>query len=301
MNDLLSKLTEIINIFSPGNGIHPTPVPGVYCIKFSSSMERRMKNRWRACLAIIAQGGKEIVLGRQVYRADDGHYTAALIELPVLSRIISASPRKPFLVLLIDLDPLALSEAAAQFNGELAGEPEPSQRALFIGKASEEMLEAAIRLAKLFHAPEDASVLGRLIVKEMFHYLLKGENGPAIRRFVRSGSKLHRIFRSIHGLRSDLSDEVDVPALAKAANMSRSAFFKHFKDVTSLSPIQYQKRLRLHEARRLMTEESESAEGSAFKVGYNSASQFSREYSRMFGNSPLRDAINVKKMATVEL
>jgi AraC-like DNA-binding protein len=294
MKDLLTKLAEIIKLFSPGEGLNASPVPGVYCIKFSVPMERRMKNRWRACFGIIAQGGKEIVLEKQVYRIGEGDYTATPIELPVLSRITSAPPRKPFLALLIDLDPLALSEASAQLNGELAEKSEPSQRAMFIGKSSADMLEAAIRLAKLFETPEDAPVLGRLAIKEILYYLLKGENGPALRHFVRSGSKLHRIFQCIHGLRSELSDDADVPALAKAANMSRSAFFKHFKEVTAISPIQYQKRLRLLEARRLMMEEGANAEGSAFKVGYNSASQFSREYSRMFGNSPLQDVMKIK-------
>jgi transcriptional regulator GlxA family with amidase domain len=159
-------------------------------------------------------------------------------------------------------------------------------------------LKAAIRLARLFQTPEDAPVLGPLLIKEIFYHLLKSENGPAIHQFVRSGSKMHRVSQAIHTLRSELERDVDVTALAKTANMSRSTFFKHFKEVTAASPIQYQKRLRLLEARRLMTDENETAEGSAFKVGYNSASQFSREYSRMFGTSPLRDANKSKKLGS---
>ncbi len=160
------------------------------------------------------------------------------------------------------------------------------------------MLEAALRLGRLFQVPEDAAVLGSLLIKEILYHLLKGADGPAIRQFVRSGTNMHKISQAIYSLRSELDDDVDVAALAKAANMSRSAFFKHFKQVTSMSPIQYQKRLRLLEARRLMIDEDETAEGSAFKVGYNSASQFSREYSRMFGSSPLRDAMKFKRTGT---
>jgi transcriptional regulator GlxA family with amidase domain len=137
-------------------------------------------------------------------------------------------------------------------------------------------------------------VLGPLVVKEILYHLLKGADRPAIRQFVRSGSKMHQISQAMYTLRTRLTNDVDVAALAKAANMSRSAFFTHFKKGTAMSPIQYQKRLRLLEARRLMIDEGETAEGSAFKVGYNSASQFSREYSRMFGNSPLRDATRIK-------
>ena len=294
MKDLRSGLAKIINFYSPRNGPQASPVPGVYCIKFCQT-GRRSKDRWPAALWILAQGCKEIVLGRKIYRIDDAHYVATPIDLPVISRVASATPEKPFLAIGIQLDPPTLSEVSAQLAREITDKPEPSQPALFIGKASDEMLEAAIRLGRLFETPEDAPVLGRLVIKEMIYYLLKGKDGPAIRHFLRSGSKLHRIFQSLHGLRSELSDDVDVPALAKAANMSRSAFFEHFKDITAMSPIQYQKRLRLLEARRLMVDEGETAEGSAFKVGYKSASQFSREYSRMFGNPPLRDAMKMIK------
>lgn len=293
MRDMQSELVKAINLSFPGEGIHPSPVPGVYCIKLFRSRPRQ-KDRWRACFGIVAQGCKEIVLGRRAYRIEEAHYVATPIELPVISRVAFASAAKPFLSLLIGLDPATLSEVSAQLNGGLVEDPELAQRALFIGKADPEMLKAFVRLANLFKTPPDAAVLGPLLVKELIYHLLKGKNGPAIRHFVCSGSKLHRIFQSIHGLRSELGDDVDVRTLAKAANMSRSAFFKHFRDVTAMSPIQYQKRLRLFEARRLMMDENETAEGSAFKVGYKSASQFSREYSRLFGNSPLRDALKSK-------
>lgn len=300
MKELLSGLAKLIHSCSPGEGMHTSPVPGVHCIKFSHTDERT-KRRWRACFGIIAQGSKEIVLGGNVYRLDEGHYTVSPIELPVLSRIITASPRKPFLGLLVDLDPLVLSEVSAQLNGDMRGDAGDAARVLFVGKANKEMLEAAMRLVKLLQAPLDARVLGPLLVKEIIYHLLKGEHGVAIRHFVRAGSKMHKISQAVHQLRSGLTDEVDVPALARTASMSRSAFFKYFKKLTTMSPIQYQKRLRLLEARRLMIDEGETAEGSAFKVGYNSASQFSREYSRMFGDSPLRDALKLKRAALVNV
>ncbi|MDF5732966.1 MAG: AraC family transcriptional regulator [Rhizonema sp. PD38] len=288
------QLAKEIHLFSPEEGLHESPVLGVHCAKYSNT-DRRMKRHWRACFAIVAQGCKEIVLGREVYRCDEAHYTVTPIDLPVISSIASASIEKPFLALLIDLEPLTLSEVTAQIENEFPLETENPQRALFTGIANHKILEAAIRLVKLFETPEDARVLGQLVIKEILFHLVKGAEGLAIRQFVRSGSKMHKISQVIHALSSELSEEVDIPTLAKAANMSRSAFFKHFKEATAMSPIQYQKRLRLLKARRLMTEEGETAEGAAFKVGYNSASQFSREYSRMFGNSPLRDALTVKK------
>jgi AraC-like DNA-binding protein len=291
MQDLLADLAKLIESRSPADGMHETPVPGVYCLKFSQT-ERRSKRHWRACLGIIAQGCKEVVLGPEIYRFDDGYYTAVPIDLPVVSRIVAASPRKPFLALLIDLDPLVLSEISSQL--EIPKEPENASCVVFVGKAGEQILRAAVRLGNLFQTPGDAPMLRPLIVKEIIYHLLKGENGPAIRQFARAGSKTHKISQAIHRIRSELNDDVDVAALAKTASMSRSAFFKHFREVTTMSPIQYQKRLRLLEARRLMIDEGETAEGSAFKAGYRSASQFSREYSRMFGGPPLRDAMKLK-------
>jgi AraC-like DNA-binding protein len=293
MDSVRSKLAELLKFFSPIEGLNPTPVPGVYCTKFSYP-DCRTKRRWRACLGIIAQGRKEIVLERDVYQGDENCYSASPVPLPVISRIAVASPAKPFLALLIDLDPMILSEVSAQLNGKSVKDPADRARGIFIGKTTGEMVDAAVRLGKLFHTPDDARVLGPLIVRELIYYLLKGPEGNAIRHFVRSGSKTHTISQCIYGLQSELNHDIDVPALAKAAKMSRSAFFKYFKEVTAMSPIQYQKRLRLLEARRLMVDEGETAEGSAFKVGYRSASQFSREYSRMFGNSPLRDAMKFK-------
>jgi AraC-like DNA-binding protein len=246
-------------------------------------------------MAIVVQGSKEVVFCGQVYLCDELYYTAAPVHLPVISRIASAVPNRPFLALLIELDAAILNEVGSQIEGIEAAARTPG-RVFFKGRANEEMLEAAVRLTKLFTRRDDARVLGPLVVKEMFFHLLKSSEGAAIWQFTRSGSKMHKISQAIFTLRSNLHTDVDVAALAKAAGMSRSAFFQHFKNVTSMSPIQYQKRLRLLEARRLLIETDDTAEGSAFKVGYKSSSQFSREYSRMFGISPARDATKMRTL-----
>ena len=295
MMDARTELRRLIGLSSHGDGSHESPVPGIRCIKISGTGNRN-RQHWGAWLCIVAQGGKEIVVGRDLYQFDDATYVVTPIDLPVISRITTASPEKPFLCLTIDLDPMTLFDVAAQFEWDTpAGETEHPLQAVFVGKTSDTMLDAAVRLGRLFQTPEDAPVLGPLVIKELLYHILKGPDGPAIRQFVRSGSTLHKISAAIHRLRADLGDDVGVTALSKEANMSRSAFFKHFKELTAMSPIQYQKHLRLLEARRLMIEAGETAEGSAFKVGYRSASQFSREYSRMFGNSPLRDAVNIRR------
>jgi AraC-like DNA-binding protein len=294
MNRTLQQLGQLIQGMSLADGFHKTPIPGVYCIKVSTPA-RRTKDRWRASLSIVVQGAKEILLGRKVFRLTDGQYVATPIPLPVISKVASATREKPFLCLLIDLDPLTINEVSARLTNYSIEETLNPVRSMFSGDATDRMLEAAVRLARLLRTPEDAPTLGALVVKEMIYLLMKGPEGSAIRQFVHSGSKTHRIYEAIHALKSELDKEVDVSALAKAANMSRSAFFKHFKQITAMSPIQYQKRLRLHEARRLMIEEEDTAESSSLKVGYNSASQFSREYSRMFGTPPARDATNMKE------
>ncbi|HTA76884.1 MAG TPA: AraC family transcriptional regulator [bacterium] len=294
MTALQNELAKIINRFSPDDGLHTSPLPGVHTIKFSSN-DRLAKRRWRASFSIIAQGGKEILLGKDTYRCEAAQFIATPIDLAVTSRIYGATPEKPFLCLKIDFDWLTLSEIAAQLEKGGVKAVENPLRAMFVGKADDTMLEALLRLAKLFQIPQDATVLGPLVIKEILYHLLKGPSGPAIRQFIYSGNKMHKITQAIYALRADLTEEVDVRSLAKAANMSRSAFFQHFKEATSMSPIQFQKRLRLLEAQRLLREEMQTAEGAAFQVGYNSASQFSREYSRLFGNSPLRDAVKMKK------
>jgi AraC-like DNA-binding protein len=298
MEELRQRLAKAIRTATPSEGYHPSPVSGVACLKIYKS-DLRTKRRWRACLAIVAQGEKEIILGRGVYRIGAGDYSAAPLELPVVSRFAAASPEKPFLGLLVDLDPRVLGEVAAALEEELLGRPVKRQRALFIGAASERMLEVAVRIMELTRTPEDAGVLGPLAIRELIYHLLRGPNGPGVYQFVRSGSKTHRVHQAIYALRAELCGEVDVDALARGASMSRSAFFKHFKEVTAISPIQYRKRLRLLEARRLMADERETAEGAAFRVGYKSASQFSREYSRMFGNAPRRDIESLKQLTVV--
>lgn len=297
MRDLRCELAGIIQHFTPEDGSHTLAHAGTRSIKISHP-GLPTKQHWHASLIIIAQGGKGITLDCEAYRCEALHYIATPIDLPVTSCVFAASPDVPCLCLQIEIDPLVLSEVAAlldQARPPQAHAPQASQRAVFLGKASEPMLEAAIRLGTLCRSPEDACVLGPLVVKEILYHLLQSAEGPALRQFVRAESRVHQIAQAVYRLKAELGEEIDVAALAQAAAMSRSAFFKHFKDVTALSPIQYQKRLRLLEARRLMTGEGETAEGAAFRVGYRSPSQFSREYSRMFGRAPRRDVLNTKQ------
>ncbi|WP_437498274.1 AraC family transcriptional regulator N-terminal domain-containing protein [Sorangium sp. So ce1099] len=292
------QLKDLIARWCPGDGVHASPVPGISCIKVSRP-QQRAKRHWRASFCIAVQGTKEILLEGHVYREREPHYIVSPIDLPVTSRVVGVSPAQPLLCLRMDFDAVALREVAAQLDRARPDDLDHPGRAIFIGKASERMLDAAIRLGALLATPDDATVLAPLVRKELIFHLLKGPDGPAIRQLVRAGSQAHRIAEAVYRLHASLDEDVDIAALARAAGMSRAAFFKRFKEATAMSPLQYQKRLRLLEARRLMVEEGVSAESSAFRVGYTSPSQFSREYSRMFGNPPLRDARALKQTAAV--
>lgn len=296
MQDLPNELVRCLKKFAPVDGVHQSPVSGVQCVRVSRNGERA-KRCWRASLTIVAQGCKELTFGRDAYRFDDAHYILTAVALPVTSKIIVASQDRPFLGLWLDFDPLIVRELTTSLEEKCAEEAAYPMRGVFMNQASDKVLSAALRLSELFATPEDALVLGPLVIKELYFHLLRGPHGPVIRKFLRTESKTHQISQAIHRINTELREDVDVVTLADSVNMSRSVFFKCFKEVTAMSPIQYQKRLRLLEARRLMVEDGETAEGSAYQVGYKSASQFSREYARMFGDPPLRDTLKVKQIS----
>jgi AraC-like DNA-binding protein len=298
VSDASDRLASLIARWSKLEGVQPSPLPGVYCIKVSRS-QAAAKRHWRASFCIVARGIKELALEGQLYREREPHYIVSPIDLPVTSRVTGASPARPFLALKLDFDAHVLRDVAAQVDRSQPSLPDRPTRAIFIGRAGGRMLEAAVRLCELFATPDDAAVLAPLIERELIFHLLKSPDGPAIRQLVRAGSQAHRVAATIHHLQASLAEDVDITELARSAGMSRAAFFKRFKEATAMSPLQYQKRLRLLEARRLMLEEGEGAEAAAFRVGYTSPSQFSREYSRMFGNAPLRDTRTLKQAATV--
>jgi AraC-like DNA-binding protein len=293
-NALLAELATRLDHLATAPGTRESPLPGVHYSRYDVT-DARAKRQWRACLAIVAQGTKEVVLGRTTYRCAEGQYTAAPLHLPVISRIAVATPRAPFLALLVDLNPLTLTELASQLDDNFPRASSASVRALFRGRASDSMLEAAVRLTRLADSTDDLRVLGPLVVKELVYHLLRGSEGPAIGQFARSGTTTQKVARAAFEIRSNLRADLDVIALAKTAAMSRSAFFKHFKEVTSLSPVQYQKRLRLLRAQQLIVHAEQTAQAAAYRVGYQSASQFSREYARLFGDAPARHAAKLRR------
>ncbi len=272
----------------PRDGVHPSPIAEVSCVRISHPYPRA-KHHWRASFCVVVQGTKELTLEGVVYRERDPHTIVTPLDLPLISRVTGVSPARPLLALKLDFDSVAVRDVAAQLERAHTDEAPPLARAVYMRPASDRMLEVAWRLCELFDRPSDAVVLAPLAIRELLFHLLSGPDGAALRQLVRAGSQSHRIAEAVLRLQASLDDDLDISVLAKRAGMSRATFFKRFKEATAMSPLQYQKRLRLLEARRLMVEEREGAATAALRVGYASASQFSREYARMFGNAPLRD------------
>ena len=283
-----AELAALIARWCPSDGVHPSPIAGVSCIRISHPYPRE-KRTWRASFCVVVQGTKELTLEGRIYRDRGPHYIVTPLDLPLTSRVTGVSPARPLLSVKLDFDSAAVREVAAQLAQAGSDDAAPPARAVYLRSASDRLLDAARRLCELFARPADARVLAPLATRELIFHLLSGPDGPALRQLVRAGTQSHRIAEAVLQLQASLDDDLDIAVLAKRAGMSRATFFKRFKEATAMSPLQYQKRLRLLEARRLMLEDGEGAATSALRVGYASASQFSREYARMFGNAPLRD------------
>ena len=251
---------------------------------------------------VIAQGSKEIYLGAERYRYDPYHYLLATVELPVVSRFVEASPERPYLSLRMDLDPALVASVMLE-----AGMPSPrretgSARAIDVSPLDASLLDAAVRLVRLLDVPaSEARVLMPLVTREIVFRLLVGEQSARLRHIAVLGGHADRIARAIERLRHDFDKPLRIESLAHDLGMSPSGFHEHFKAVTALSPLQFQKQLRLHEARRLLLGEDSDASTIAYRVGYEDASHFSREYKRHFGHPPMRDAERLRAAAKAGL
>ncbi|MCC6628876.1 MAG: AraC family transcriptional regulator [Chloroflexi bacterium] len=244
---------------------------------------------------VIAQGSKEVLLGERRYRYDPDHYLIATAALPIAGRITEASPERPYLGLVLRLDPALVSSVMVE-----AGHPPRGQAAvpaIDVSPLNAGLLDAVLRLVRLLDAPADAPFLAPLITREIVYRLLRGEQGDRLGQVAVLGGAAHRIAEAVARLRHDFDRPLQIEALARELGMSVSSFHQHFKAVTALSPLQYQKQLRLQEARRLMLGEQLDAADAGYRVGYDSASQFSREYKRLFGAPPLRDVGRLRDAA----
>lgn len=268
-------------------GAVATPIRGLHMkrVHAPTPIERAI---YKPVLCFILQGAKQVAAGDEVREFAAGQSLIVGVDHPMVTHIVLASRDEPYLALALELDMGVMRE----MMGEIAATPEPApgrDPPLFADDTDEVVTDCATRLVRLLDRPEAVPVLRPSIVKEMHYWLLAGRHGAAIRRLAHPSGRTQRIARAVAILRADFARPLPVERLAAAAGMSRSSFNQHFKAVTSLSPRQFQKQLRLLEARRLMLSEGLAASRAAFEVGYESVSQFTREYGRMFGAPPRRD------------
>ncbi len=245
---------------------------------------------------VIAQGSKEVFLGDTRYQYDPAHYLLATAELPVVSQIIEASQERPYLSLRLALDPTLVSSVMVE-AGHFSSRSHAGVRAINVGPLDAGLLDAVVRLVRLLDTPAEAAFLAPLTTREIVYRLLMGEQGNRLRQIAVQGGHTHRIARAIARLRKEFDQPLRIEDIARELGMSVSSFHHHFKAVTALSPLQFQKQIRLQEARRLMLGEDLDAASAGYRVGYNDASHFNREYKRLFGLPPLRDVERLREAA----
>jgi len=283
----LGELAALVARYSDGDGVHATAVKGLRCFRMSAS-STKMPTVYNPSFCIVVQGSKQVFLEGEIYQYAPSQFLVVSVDLPVLGQITQASAEHPYLCVQIDIDPHQLSEIIAQSAGchSLTND---TVRGLFVGNLGKDMLDAVLRLVRLLDTPKDIAVLAPIVIREIHYRMLEGEHGNAIAQMAVTGSNMHKIAQAIRRMKSDLAVSIRVEDLAAAVHMSASSFHHHFKAVTAMSPLQYHKRLRLTQARQIMLSENVDAARTAYRVGYESASQFSREYARMFGAPPMRD------------
>lgn len=239
-------------------------------------------------ICLIGQGRKRLFLGEETFIYDAEHFLITSVELPVVTQIIEASPEKPYLGLTMELDLRLISQL--MIDNQVAPDKKQTDRCgIGVSRLPGNLKDAFCRLLSLASQPEDIEALAPLIQQEIFYRLLKSDQGPRLRNITSNANHGYQIARTIVWLKENFSKPVKVEDLASNSGMSVSAFHNHFRSMTAMTPLQFQKKMRLNEARRLMLAEHLDASKAAFEVGYESPSQFSREYSRLFGAPPMKD------------
>lgn len=280
------ELAERIQGLVPADG-QITPYPGLHLARLSQPTGL-VHSSSKAALCIAVQGSKDVYLGDRIYRYDVDNYLLTTVELPITFVICEAAPDEPYVSLRLELDPALV----ASVMGEHRMSPPRSQadaKAMMASPLDPGLLDAATRLVRLLDAPKEERALIPLVMREIVYRLLIGEQGHRLRHLPELGGHTHRIAKAIERLRKEFDRPLKSDMLAKELGMSLSGFHQHFKAITDLSPLQYQKQLRLHEARRLMLGEGIDAASAGYRVGYDDPSHFSRDYKKQFGESPKRD------------
>lgn len=284
MTSLLEAVRRHGEAHANAAGIAQSAIPGLATVR-ATAPSGLLHDISRPLVCLVVQGSKHVTMGTQGFAFAAGDSLIITADVPTVSQITRASVVEPYLSLVLELDSAVLAELAAQMDVGQA----PHQAPVRVEPTDAEVAEAALRLMRLLDRPASVPVLQEQLMREMHYWLLAGRHGPAIRALGWHDGHAQRIARAVAVIRAEYAQPLRVERLAAVAGMSLSSFHQHFRAVTSLSPLQFQKQLRLIEARRHMLSDGMSASSAAFAVGYESVPQFTREYGRMFGLPPVRD------------
>lgn len=295
----MDTLAQEISRIARNDGDYQTAIPQLLMARRSGRTEP-LACMYMLGLAVVAQGSKRVTLNDQVVNYGPGQSLLVTVDLPVVSQVTQADLTQPFLGMLLTLDTRVLVQLAADM------ELPPLSRGqtalgLSLGPLEAPLLDAVIRLVRLLQEPQHIERLAPLIQQEIMVRLLTGPHGPYLRHLIASGSPSHQVAQAIAWLKTHFSHDVLMDELAERVHMSPSTFRQHFRNLTGMSPLQYQKQLRLQEARRLMLTQALDASSTAGRVGYESISQFNREYSRLFGAPPQRDIRRMRELSSLGL
>ncbi|WP_114417188.1 AraC family transcriptional regulator [Marinospirillum perlucidum] len=282
-----AELAQQIDRHTQGVHLQPTAVEGLNLHRWEQPTEPT-SYMLAPSICLIGQGRKQLVVGEDTFVYDSNHFLITSIDLPVVSRILEASSEAPYLGLTMEINLRELSSLVLE-NPISDRDRSEDSLGVAVSRVEEPLFDAFERLLRLLDTPEDIKTLAPLIQREIIYRLLKGEQGGRLRQIVASGRNSYRVVRTLEWLKEHYNESIKVDEMASRAGLSVSAFHHHFRAMTAMTPLQYQKRIRLSEARRLMMTEHLDASRAAFQVGYESPSQFSREYSRMFGAPPMQD------------
>ncbi|MCH4871539.1 MULTISPECIES: AraC family transcriptional regulator [Pseudomonas] len=286
------ELADLIHRHAAQDGSFTTQVDALFVSRYSVASDFA-PSLPKPALCIMAQGRKEVRLGDEHFAYDPLNYLVVSVSMPISGRVLEVSSERPVLALRLDIDPLEISTLISD-AGPMGVPSKPAGRGLYVEPIDQPMLDALLRLTRLLDTPKDIAMLAPLIRREILYRLLRSPQGYRLYEIASENSQAHRVTRAISWLNGNFEQPLRIDNLAREANLSVSTLHHRFKSVTAMSPLQYQKQLRLNEARRLMLSEGLDASAAGYRVGYESPSQFSREYSRQFGAPPVRDLARLR-------
>lgn len=291
---LLGAVNAYIAAQGGGQGLFPTPIEG-FNIVCSFKERMRMRQVYKPSLCVVVQGAKEIALSEDTLRYGAMECLVVGMTVPAVGRIVEASADRPYTGVTIELDVAMIRDVLEQLHTLPAPSANPGP-CLFVRRVDEPLADCVLRLLRMCETPKAITILFPSIMREICYWLLSGPNGGELCKLIEPESAAARVAKALYLIHADIARTLRVEQLAEAARMSQSSFHQHFKGLTSMTPLQFQKQLRLLEARRLMVTEDANVTEAAYQVGYESASQFSREYSRMFGVAPKRDVMHQQRL-----